>query len=240
MKYGYMICTVSLLVAIGILSAQTNEPDQPDKSGDTEVKLELTTDQQRISYALGLEYGGRLRKDGMALDPNLVATGIRDGLTGTKPRLTATEYKEVMNKIRQQIQAKHAALSEKNLKDGQAFLEKNKEREGVMTRPSGLQYEVLTEGEGQSPKATDRVTIHFTGSLTNGNVFMSSEGEPRVIVLSRLIKGWAEGLQLMKEGANYKLYIPSNLAYGPAGRPGSPIGPNSTLILEVELIKVGE
>jgi len=123
---------------------------------------------------------------------------------------------------------------------GADFLKENAKKEGVKTTPSGLQYKVLKEGEGKSPKATDNVRVHYRGTLLNGTEFDSSikRGEPAEFPLNRVIKGWTEGVQLMKEGAKYQFFIPANLAYGERGTPGGPIGPNETLIFEVELLKV--
>lgn len=123
---------------------------------------------------------------------------------------------------------------------GQQFLAENAKKEGVKTTPSGLQYEVIKEGTGKSPKATDTVLVHYKGTLLDGTEFDSSysRNEPISFPLNRVIPGWTEGVQLMKEGAKYKFFIPSNLAYGAGGTPGGPIGPNETLIFEVELLKV--
>lgn len=131
-------------------------------------------------------------------------------------------------------------MSQTALEKGEAFLQENAKKEGVKTTPSGLQYKVLTEGKGKSPKATDTVTVNYRGTLLNGTEFDSSykRGEPISFPLNRVIPGWTEGVQLMKEGAKYQFYIPANLAYGKQGTPGGPIGPDETLIFDVELIKV--
>jgi len=131
-------------------------------------------------------------------------------------------------------------MSQTALEKGEAFLQENAKKDGVKTTPSGLQYKVLTEGKGKSPKATDTVTVNYRGTLLDGTEFDSSykRGEPISFPLNRVIPGWTEGVQLMKEGAKYQFYIPANLAYGKQGTPGGPIGPDETLIFDVELIKV--
>lgn len=131
-------------------------------------------------------------------------------------------------------------LAQVNEEYGKAFLDSNGRRQGVVTTPSGLQYEVLTEGKGDKPAATDTVTVHYTGTLLDGSVFDSSveRGEPATFPLSAVIPGWTEGVQLMSKGAKYRFYIPSDLAYGMQGTPGGPIGPNATLIFDVELLEI--
>lgn len=171
--------------------------------------------------------------------------GVKDALAGATPALTDEEIQAAMQALQQEVmvkqQEKQKMLGEKNQKEGEDFLAKNKARPGVVTTPSGLQYEVLAPGAGESPKATDKVTVHYKGTLIDGTPFDSSydRGEPATFVLNQVIAGWTEGVGLMKPGAKYKLYIPPALGYGDRGA-GPTIGPNSVLVFEVELISVGE
>jgi FKBP-type peptidyl-prolyl cis-trans isomerase len=200
----------------------------------------------RASYAIGLNLGRSLKSNDIQANPDLLMKGIRDGLSGGPTLLTDEEIQATMASLQQQVmqaqQEKQKVVGEKNKTEGEAFLAKNKERAEVKTTASGLQYEVLAEGTGPAPKATDTVTVHYTGTLIDGTKFDSSvdRGQPATFGLNRVVPGWTEGVQLMKVGAKYKLYIPSALGYGEQGRPGSPIGPNASLIFEVELLSIGQ
>jgi len=206
-------------------------------------KLELKTQKDKASYAIGLDMGGSLKKNDIEVNTDALVKGIKDGLSGEKPLLTDQELKETIAAIQKDLMAKQQekqkAVAEKNKKDGEAFLEANKKKPGVKVLPSGLQYKVLTEGKGKTPKATDTVTVNYKGTLVDGTEFDSSykRGQPATFQVKGVIPGWTEALQLMKEGSKWELYIPSNLAYGERGA-GGLIGPNSTLIFEVELISV--
>lgn len=198
----------------------------------------------RISYALGLSMGNNFRASGItSIDVRDFADGVAAVFEGAKPRMTYDEAKEEIRKYftameeRQRDEA--SKMGEVNEAAGKAFLNENGKRAEVKTTPSGLQYEVLREGEGAQPEAGDRVTVHYTGKLIDGTVFDSSEerGEPATFGVNQVIPGWVEALQLMKAGAKWRLFIPSNLAYGPNGA-GNIIGPNSTLIFDIELISV--
>lgn len=197
------------------------------------------------SYSLGFQNGSFLANQGMD-DVNLeaVMAGLRDALQEKDPKLSNSEMmssvRQFQTNARQKAQAKRQEESQKNMEEGQEFLARNKNKPGINTTESGLQYKVLEEGSGESPSADDTVTVHYEGTLIDGTVFDSSyeRGEPISFPLSRVIRGWTEGVQLMKEGATYKFFIPSELAYGANPRPGGPIGPNETLIFKVELIEV--
>jgi FKBP-type peptidyl-prolyl cis-trans isomerase FklB len=170
--------------------------------------------------------------------------GIRDSLTGKKTLLTESEARETIMALQKDLQAKMQeklkAQAEKNKKEGEAFLAENRGKKGVKTLPSGLQYKVITDGKGRSPLATDTVTVNYRGTLIDGTEFDNSykRGQPATFPVNGVIKGWTEALQLMKEGSKWQLFIPSNLAYGERSA-GGRIGPNATLIFEVDLIKVG-
>ena len=162
--------------------------------------------------------------------------GVKVAFDGGSPEMTPEEAQKIITEYLEKLEKKHA---EATIAEAKAFLDENKMKEGVQVTASGLQYKVLKEGEGAQPKAEDEVTVHYTGKLLNGTVFDSSvnRGEPATFPLNRVIPGWTEGVQLMKEGAKYEFFIPSDLAYGPQGIPNV-IPPHSTLIFEVELIKV--
>ena len=199
----------------------------------------------RISYALGLSMGNNFRASGIQeLNVGDFADGVAAVFNGSQPKMTYDEAKAEIQKFFTEMEAKQkeqaAKLAEVHEAEGKAFLEKNGTRAEVKTTPSGLQYEVLQEGHGQSPAPEDQVEVHYTGTLLDGTKFDSSvdRGVPATFGVTQVIPGWVEALQLMKEGDKWRLFIPSQLAYGPAGTPGGPIGPNQTLLFDVELIKV--
>lgn len=191
----------------------------------------------KLSYALGLSMGNNFKSSGIAaLSVDDFARGVQAVYENAKPEMTYDEAKQIVNDYFTRLQQE---VEERNLRAGEAFLAENKKRAGVVTLPSGLQYEVLTEGKGRRPSATDRVQCHYHGTLIDGTMFDSSvqRGTPAVFGVNQVIPGWVEALQLMPEGSRWKLYIPSELAYGKRGAGGS-IAPNSALVFEVELIKI--
>lgn len=198
----------------------------------------LKTDQEKASYAVGLQIGRSLKQQNAEVTvPSLVA-GLNDGLKGGEAKLKPEELQQAMQKMQESIVKKAQEQAEKNLKDGDDWLAKNKSKAGVKTTESGLQYEVVKEGTGKSPSDNDIVKVHYTGTLINNEKFDSSRdrGEPVEFPVRGVIPGWTEALKLMKEGSQFKLAIPAKLAYGPQGRPGIP--PNSPLLFDVELIEV--
>ena len=213
-------------------------------TGFAQGTTELKTDKDKVSYSIGLDIGNTFKKQKMDIDPNILLSGMRDALTeGKKPLLTEEQVKETMtaySKTMREQQAEQAKVeSAKNAAAGEKFLAENKGKEGVKTTASGLQYKVLKEGSGASPKETDTVEVNYRGTLINGTEFDSSykRNEPASFPVNRVIKGWTEGLQLMKPGSKYQLFVPADLAYAERGA-GQDIGPNETLIFEVELLKV--
>ena len=191
----------------------------------------------KLSYALGLSMGNNFKSSGIqTLSVTDFANGVKAVYEGEKPEMTYDEAKQVINDFFTQMQRE---VNDRNRAEGEAFLAENKKKSGVVVLPSGLQYEVLTEGKGKKPAATDRVQCHYHGTLINGEVFDSSieRGEPAVFGVCQVIPGWVEALQLMPEGSKWRLFIPSDLAYGENGA-GGKIAPNSTLIFDVELLKV--
>lgn len=205
---------------------------------------ELKTPKEKVSYAIGMEMGNSLKKNGVDVNPDLLTKAIKDVLTGQKTQLTDQEAGAVLTDLQKEMQGKRQekmkALGEKNKNEGETFLAENMKKEGVKTLPSGLQYKVITEGKGKSPNATDTVTVQYTGRLVDGTEFDSSynRGQAATFAVNGVIKGWTEALQLMKEGSKWQLFLPSNLAYGEAGTTGGPIGPNAVLIFDVELVSV--
>ncbi len=215
-------------------------------SGTTcaEENLILKDEKAELSYSYGVETADKIKKMPVPLDLDLVIMGLKDAMAGEKLLMTNKEIREALITLQKEIVAKsedqRKALAEKNKREGEAFLTENKKKEGVIALPSGLQYRVLKEGTGKTPKDTDWVTIHFRGSLIDGTVFedtRKSFNQPVAFPVKGLVPGWAEGLKLMKEGAKYQLFIPPELAMGERGS-GTLIGPNATLILEVELFSV--
>ena len=201
-------------------------------------------DLDRISYALGLSMGNNFRNSGIkTINVSDFADGVAAVFEGAKPKMSYDEAKEEIRIFFQAMEEEQRAAAQKmgevNAAAGKAFLEENGKRVEVNVTPSGLHYEVLEEGTGKQPSAGDNVTVHYTGKLIDGTVFDSSvdRGAPATFGVTQVIPGWVEALQMMKEGAKWRLFIPSNLAYGPNGA-GNIIGPNSTLIFDVELIKV--
>jgi len=222
-----------LIIVLGILLlvSQVNAQE----------KLVLKDQKDKMSYIIGMDIGNNLKKQSISVNPKILAKGIEDALGGAKSLLTEQEVQETVTAFQKEMMAKQAEVGKKNKTDGEAFLAENKKKEGVKTLPSGLQYKVMKTGNGKKPKSTDTVTVNYRGTLIDGTEFDSSykRGQPATFQVSGVIPGWTEGLQLMDEGAKWQLFIPSNLAYGERGA-GGIIGPNATLIFEVELISIQE
>lgn len=214
-------------------------------NGEQAKELSMQTDEQKVAYSIGLSIGANFKSQQLNLDADYVGAGIADALAGKEPRLSDAEMEAVMMSFQQkQMEKMQAAQDEesgKNQAASEAFLAENAAKEGVVTTESGLQYKVVTEGTGATPGPTDTVEVHYRGTLIDGTEFDSSysRGQTVSFPVNGVIAGWTEALQLMKEGAKYELYIPSDLAYGPGGT-GGPIGPNQALIFEVELISVAK
>ncbi|MFH0988400.1 MAG: FKBP-type peptidyl-prolyl cis-trans isomerase [bacterium] len=202
-------------------------------------KPALKNQKEKASYALGLNTGRQMQSEAVELDIASFMKGLEDGFLQKNALLTDKELQDVAEKFRTEMTAKYNETLKKNLKEGEAFLAENKKKQGVITLPSGLQYKVIKNGTGKQPKATDTVTVHYRGTLTNGKEFDSSykRNEPTTFPLNQVIKGWTEGVQLMKVGSKWQFFIPSQLAYGERAM-GAEIKPNSTLIFEVELVGI--
>jgi len=203
----------------------------------------LQGEKEKLSYGIGMDIGATLKRQSIEVDVESLARGIRDSYSGDNTLLTVEESRELILEYQRKVAERQAAAmklaGEKNRAEGEKFLAENATKEGVKVLPSGLQYEVITPGTGRSPKLSDTVTTHYRGTLIDGTEFDSSyrRGEPATFPVSGVIAGWTEALQLMKEGAKWRIFVPPNLAYGERGA-GRAIGPNATLIFEVELISV--
>ena len=221
-------------IAVGLIGCQ----------GGGEKKVTLETQNDKVSYSIGVNIGNSLKRDSIVVEPEIVLRGMKDAsLDSAKRLLTEAQVQEIIVAFRQEMEKKKMeqarAAGDKNKVEGEAFLAANKTRPGVVTLPSGLQYEVITEGKGVRPKPDQAVTTHYRGTLIDGTEFDSSykRGEPAVFPVNRVIPGWTEALQLMKVGSKWKLYVPAALAYGERS-PGGQIGPNQTLMFEIELLSI--
>lgn len=203
------------------------------------MTIALDTLTQRLSYLVGENMAHQLKNDGLALDTDVIAMAINDVMAGNPSRLTDAEKRSTVEQVQQESQERQRAAHAKNKAAGEAYLAENAKKEGVATTASGLQFKQLVAGNGAKPTTSDRVKVHYHGTLIDGTVFDSSyqRGEPIVFPVTGVIAGWVEGLQLMSVGSKFELTIPSNLAYGANGS-GSIIGPDAALIFEVELLAI--
>jgi FKBP-type peptidyl-prolyl cis-trans isomerase FklB len=207
------------------------------------------TQKEKVSYAIGLNVGwsvsSNIHRESVDVDTDILMQGIRDVLAGGKTLMSDDEAKTILTALQADLQKKQEEkiqrLGEANKKEGDAFLAANKTKEGVVTLPSGLQYKILTQGTGPKPKASDSVVCNYKGTLIDGTEFDSSykRGQPTTFPVDHVVKGWMEALQLMPVGSKWQLFVPPELAYGPGGR-GPAIGPNATLIFEIELLSINE
>lgn len=206
------------------------------------AESELKNLKDKESYSFGYQFGQSLKAQGLDLNLDVYSSAIKDGLAGKEPPVSKEEMQKIMADIQARVMAARQKemkeQGDKNLAEGKAFMEENKKKEGVKSLPSGLQYKVLKEGGGKTPKATDTVTVNYRGTLINGTEFDSSykRGTPTTLQLQRIIPGWQQALPLMKEGSKWQFFIPPELAYG--SREAGPIPPNSTLIFDIELLSV--
>jgi FKBP-type peptidyl-prolyl cis-trans isomerase FklB len=232
------ILTVSFLMpGMAQKKKKNSKKDKIEAVADT---IFLKTRFDSISYGLGVLFGGNLKRGGLdSINSKLLSRGFDEAMKNQKSIITPETANALLNQYAQDL---NKAKGEKNLVAGQAFLEKNKADSGVIVLPSGLQYKILKAGTGDKPTLNDKVKVHYHGTLIDGTVFDSSveRGEPIELNVGGVIEGWKEALQLMPVGSKWRLFVPSNLGYGERGAQGSPIGPNSTLVFEVELISINK
>ena len=238
MKRQFLLATAisTLLIGCNQQAAESEAEQAPAAMLDTQEK--------RVSYSMGIGFGQRIKQGTFAIDLDRFTQGVKDAINDGEQLMTQEEIMAEMQAFQQQQRAARqeaaAKLAEENRVAGAAYLAENGTKEGVTTTESGLQYQVITAGEGARPAATDTVEVHYTGTLLDGTEFDSSykRGATVSFPLNGVIPGWTEGLQLMPVGSKYRFVIPSDLAYGPGGSRGGPIGPNATLIFEVELVAI--
>jgi len=246
---------MSSFLGSGLSSSKTDAPAGTALAAEPDAKAEPAAEKakaakpetqgQKYGYFIGMQIGSQMKQDKLEVDPEYLSQGIKDAMTGSEPLLTEDELKDVMASLqkdmatkRDQAGAANKEAAEKNKKESADFMAENAKKEGVKTTESGLQYKMLKEGDGPSPKATDTVTVNYRGTLTDGTEFDSSykRNEPTSFPLNGVIRGWTEGLQLMKVGGKMQLWVPPDLGYGERG----PGGPNKVLIFEIELLSIGE
>jgi FKBP-type peptidyl-prolyl cis-trans isomerase FklB len=239
MKHAW-ISAVLVLVIPFLACAQAQETAEPQAAAQDASTL---TTEQKASYAIGYNLGKSLGREEVDIDSELLVRGFKDSASAAQPLISEAEMQQVMASLQQQMATRNreraAAQAATNKTQGEAFLAENKGKAGISTTASGLQYQVLTEGTGPIPQAGDTVVVHYRGTLLDGTQFDSSHdrGQPATFPVTGVIPGWVEALQLMKVGSKWKLFIPSALAYGERGS-GPVIGPNATLLFEVELLEI--
>ncbi|MGZ4966610.1 MAG: FKBP-type peptidyl-prolyl cis-trans isomerase [Chthoniobacterales bacterium] len=222
-----------ILLPLALFAASVFAQDNP-----------LKDERDKVSYSIGLDIGSTFKKQGMDVNADIVVRGMKDGMSGAKPLMTDAEVQTTMTEYsKKMVEKQQTAMKEtaaKNLEAGDKFLAENKNKEGVKTSTTGLQFKVLKEGTGPTPQLTDTVVTNYRGTLIDGTEFDSSykRNEPTSFPVNRVIKGWTEALQMMKVGSKYQLFIPSSLAYGERGAPAGGIGPNEMLIFELELLDI--
>ena len=242
LKSGGMVLAAMACGLILMTGGQAWAADEAAKKAQT-PQPQMTA-KEKLSYTLGVNTGKNIQQQAIDIDPDQFSKGMKDALSGAKPALTDEEMRQSIMALQKDMQEKQAAkmkvLAEENKKKGEAFLAENKKKEGVKTLPSGLQYKIIKNGKGKSPKLTDTVTANYKGTSIDGTEFDSSykRGEPAKFPLKGVIPGWVEALKMMKVGSQWQIFVPANLGYGEGG--ASPvIGPNETLIFEIELLKIG-
>ncbi|RJR43936.1 MAG: FKBP-type peptidyl-prolyl cis-trans isomerase [Deltaproteobacteria bacterium] len=227
-----------------LLAAQcTGESQAPKGEQPSSKEVAIKSEKDKVSYGIGVSVAKNFKKQGIEVDVNLMAKGLKDEFSGAKLLVSDEEMNKALTAYQTELRKKameaKKTSAENNKKEGEAFLAENKKKEGVVTLPSGLQYKILKAGEGKKPKPEDMVEVHYRGTLINGTEFDSSHkaGKPIIFKVTGVIPGWTEALKLMPAGSKWQLFIPSNLAYGERGS-GAVIGPNATLIFEVELLAI--
>ncbi|MDF1831506.1 MAG: FKBP-type peptidyl-prolyl cis-trans isomerase [Porticoccaceae bacterium] len=234
------VLPVALVASLTLMGCEEATKPKTDTSVAAAVALE--SEMQKVSYIMGTNIGSQIKGEAFDVDIPSLTLGLNDAVEGNKPKLSETEINAVIEAFQAKVMAEQEAsaklVAETNIKEGEAFLAENAKKEGVVVLESGLQYKIVEAGTGEVPTAENTVEVHYKGTLLDGTEFDSSfkRGVPAQFGVTQVIPGWVEALQLMKEGAKWELYVPADLAYGPGGT-GGLIGPNQTLIFEVELLK---
>ena len=248
-SFSLSLTIAALVLLSNVMAQQTPAATKPEAANaqtqatPSQNASGLTTEKDKFSYALGMNLGNNLFRQSVPVNVDLIVQGLKDAVAGGKTLLTDEQARDAMvemqKQLREQAQEKAKVQGEANQKEGDAFLAANKSKEGVVTLPSGLQYKILKAGTGPKPTATDKVVCNYEGTLINGKEFDASarHGGPATFPVNGVIKGWTEALQLMAVGSKWQLFIPPSLAYGERGA-GGDIGPNETLIFEVELVSI--
>jgi FKBP-type peptidyl-prolyl cis-trans isomerase len=235
-KRTAIVLAWALALGLAAFAQQPSTQTPPAQAQDTSP---LKTPKDKASYAIGMQVGGSLHRQGIDVDLNVLMQGMKDAIGG-KTLMTDDEARAALTQLQNDMRAKAMAGAEATKKEGEVYLAANKTKPGVVALPSGLQYKVLKAGTGEKPAATDKVVCNYRGTLINGTEFDASEkhGGPATFPVNGVIKGWTEALQLMPVGSKWQLFIPSDLAYGERGTPDGSIPPNSTLVFEVELVSI--
>jgi FKBP-type peptidyl-prolyl cis-trans isomerase len=235
-KRTAIVLAWALALGLAAFAQQPSTQTPPAQAQDTSP---LKTPKDKASYAIGMQVGGSLHRQGIDVDLNVLMQGMKDAIGG-KTLMTDDEARAALTQLQNDMRAKAMAGAEATKKEGETYLAANKTKPGVVALPSGLQYKVLKAGTGEKPAATDKVVCNYRGTLINGTEFDASEkhGGPATFPVNGVIKGWTEALQLMPVGSKWQLFIPSDLAYGERGTPDGSIPPNSTLVFEVELVSI--
>ncbi|CEK10272.1 FKBP-type peptidyl-prolyl cis-trans isomerase N-terminal domain-containing protein [Legionella hackeliae] len=234
---------IGLTMSTAIIAADASATATTAPATSATPATSLNSDMDKLSYSIGADLGKNFKKQGIDISPAAMAKGLQDGMSGGQLLLTEQQMKDVLNKFQKDLMAKRNAdfnkKAEENKAKGDAFLNQNKAKDGVVSLPSGLQYKILQKGDGAKPSKDDTVTVEYTGTLIDGQVFDSTDrtGKPATFKVSQVIPGWTEALQLMPAGSTWEVYVPADLAYGPRSV-GGPIGPNETLIFKIHLISV--
>lgn len=239
----FVAATLAAVLLAPAAQAQTKKKAPAKPAASSSKTMSLTTDTQKHSYTIGADLARNLKQNGITIDMAALMAGIEDATAGKTLAMTDDQMRTSMENLQKEVQQKQSKESsmvgEKNKTEGQAFLQENGKKPGVITTPSGLQYMIVKQGNGPKPSPTDTVTTHYHGTLIDGKVFDSSKdrGQPATFPVNGVIQGWQEALPMMNVGSTYRLFIPSELAYGSRGA-GPSIGPNATLIFDVELISI--
>jgi len=248
-KIAVPVLAASLAFAVGACKPIDKDAAKADKKDDTSAPATtkiagLETEKEQVSYMIGMDLGKSMKPIKDEIDMDTVMKAVDTVFADGKPLMTEEQAQQIGQAFGQRMQAKKLAemqqQAKNNVGEGATFLAANGKKPGVKTTPSGLQYQVITEGKGPKPVASDTVRVHYKGALLDGKTFDSSydRNQPVVFSLEQVVPGWKEGIQLMPVGSKYKLWIPSKLGYGEAGTPGGPIGPNATLVFDVELLEI--